>query len=66
MRFVIRSIYILGYEEDQDRAGQTESPVRDLVGGMEERCEGSKLRAVQSVHESFGFAEAIPASIGIR
>lgn len=66
MRFLIRSICISWYEEDQDRAGQTESPVRDLVGGMEERCEAPKLRVVPSVHEGFGFAEAIPASVGIR
>lgn len=33
---------------------------------MEGPCDAPKLRAVRSVHEGFGFAQAIPASVGIR
>lgn len=65
MRFVTRSTCIY-HEKDQNRAGQTESPVRDLVGRMEKRRDAPKFRAEQSVHEGIRFAEAIPASVGIR
>lgn len=66
MRLLTRSICVSEYEEDQDRAGQAESSVRDLVGRMEERCDAPKLQPGQSVHEGIGFAEAIPASAGVR
>lgn len=61
-----RLIYVPENEESQNCAGQAESPVRELVGGMEERGGGTKIRAAESLHEGFGLVETIPVAVGIR
>jgi len=59
-------IYVLENEKNKNHTGQTESPVRDLVGGMEERSETPKFRAAQSLHKGFGLAETISTAVGDR
>lgn len=61
-----RLIHVLENEENQNRAGKTEPPVRGLVRGMEERSGAPELRAARSLHEGLGLAETIPAAVGVR
>lgn len=53
-------------EESQNRAGQAESSVRDLVRRMEKRSGTSKFRAALSLRESFGFPQEVSVAIRIR
>jgi len=58
-------IYVLKNEKNKNHTGQTESPVRNLVGGMEERSGTPKFRAAQSLHKGFGLAETISTAVGV-